>query len=159
MLQTRRAQARDAETIAQMVALASCEDGLKEPALDAEMLRAHVFGLSPMLECWVAEDAAARLVGTAVTYRGYDIQIASPTLVVAALYVAPEGRGEGVARALIAQISERAMELGAREVTITTGIENAVAHKFFAAIGAFEAKRTVYTLERDHIEWLAEERA
>jgi N-acetylglutamate synthase-like GNAT family acetyltransferase len=159
MLRTRRAQARDADAIAKMVALASREDGLSEPALDAEMLRAHAFSAQPMLECWVAEDANGRLVGAAVTYRGYDIQIASPTLVVAALYVAPEGRGEGVARCLIAQISERAMELGAREISITTGIDNGVAHKFFASIGAFEANRTVYTLQRDQIEWLSEERA
>jgi N-acetylglutamate synthase-like GNAT family acetyltransferase len=159
MVQTRRAQARDADVIARMVALASREDGLSEPALDVEMLRAHAFSAQPMLECWVAEDGASRLLGAAVTYRGYDIQIASPTLVVAALYVAPEGRGAGVARCLIAQVSARAMELGAREVSITTGIDNAMAHKFFASIGAFEANRTVYTLQRDQIEWLSEERA
>lgn len=155
----RRAQPRDAETIARMAAEASREDGLPPPALDADLVRAHGFGVTPLFESWIAEEKPGQPIGAAIAYKGYDIHAAVATLVVASLYVRPEARGDGMARCIIAEIAARAMELGVRELTITTGIDNDTAQRFFASIGADRREATTYTLGRDQIEWLAEERA
>jgi GNAT superfamily N-acetyltransferase len=73
------------------------------------------------------------------------------------LYVAPERRRDGVARELISAVAVRAKEGGVKELTITTGVENAVARCFFAAIGAREDRLARYLLSADGIEWLAAE--
>lgn len=157
MHSVRRAATRDAEAVARMAAEASLEDGLPAPSLDADLVRAHGFGMSPLFESWIAEDRSGRPLGAAIASKGYDVQAACATLVVSLLYVAPEARRSGLARQVISEISKRAMELGARELIITTGVENAVARRFFAAIGANEREQASFTLERDAIEWLAEE--
>jgi predicted GNAT family acetyltransferase len=70
----------------------------------------------------------------------------------------PEARRDGVARELVAAVSARALELGARELMITTGVDNAVARRFFASVGAMEQAMSVYVMDADGIEWLAKER-
>jgi hypothetical protein len=47
--------------------------------------------------------------------------------------------------------------LGARELAITTGVENEVAQRFFAAIGAHPRQAAVFMMSADGIEWLAAE--
>ncbi|MFZ4603026.1 MAG: GNAT family N-acetyltransferase [Caulobacterales bacterium] len=158
MTQIRRAAPRDAETIARMTAEASREDGRKPPSLDADHVRAHGFGPQALFEAWVAE-ASGQICACAIATKGYDIDAACATLVVAALYVAPEGRGDGLARALLAEIALRGMDIGARELVITTGVDNSVARRFFAAVGAEEQTHKTFLLGRDQIEWLAKERS
>lgn len=156
----RRAQPRDAETLARMTALAAREDGLRPPALDVELIRAHGFGQTPLFESWIAESRnPAAALGCAIAHRGYDVPTACPTLVVNILYVTPEARKAGLARMIIAEIAERAVELGARQLMITTGLENDQARRFFAAIGASETSAAMFMLGRDQIEWLAAEGA
>ncbi|MBU6373610.1 MAG: GNAT family N-acetyltransferase [Alphaproteobacteria bacterium] len=159
MFMIRRGQPRDAEVIARMVAEASREDGRPAPALDADLVRAHGFGATAMFESWVAEGKGGAIVACAIATKGYDIDVGCATLVVAALYVAPEGRRDGLARAMIAEIAARAMDIGARELVITTGVDNSVARRFFAAVGALEQTHKTFLLGRDQIEWLAQERA
>lgn len=160
----RKAYSRDAEALARMTALAAQEDGLRPPALDVELIRAHGFGAMPLFESWVAERRiaaanVAQAVGCAIAHKGYDVPSACATLVVGSLYVAPEARGKGVARMIIAEIAERAVELGARQIMITTGLDNRQARQFFAAIGATETSAAMFALGRDQIEWLAQEGA
>ncbi len=49
------------------------------------------------------------------------------------------------------------MELGSREITITTGVEDETARRFFSAIGAHESRALVFMMTNDSIEWLASE--
>jgi predicted GNAT family acetyltransferase len=73
------------------------------------------------------------------------------------LFVTPGQRRTGLARMLIAAVSARCMELGVKELMITTGVANAAAGRFFAAIGAEEEQALRFVLEADQIEWLAAE--
>jgi GNAT superfamily N-acetyltransferase len=73
------------------------------------------------------------------------------------LYVAPEHRRSGVARLMMSAVAQRAIDLGARELTITTGVGNAVAQKFFAAVGARPQQAAVFVMPADGIQWLASE--
>ena len=54
-------------------------------------------------------------------------------------------------------IAQRARDYGARELAITTGVDNAVAQKFFAAIGARPRQAAMFMMSADGIEWLAAE--
>lgn len=156
MVQVRRAVARDAETIARM-AQASAQEAGTLTALDADRLRVHAFSANPLIECFLAEERPGRPHGHAIVSKGYDMRRATATFIVSDLYVMPEQRRDGVARLLISAVARRAMELGSREISIVTGIENAVARRFFSAIGAHETQAVLFMMTGDGVEWLANE--
>jgi aminoglycoside 6'-N-acetyltransferase I len=161
MTDVRKMAQRDVDGVARLCAAASKETGERFCALDADLIRQHALSSHPLFEAYVAEAAAAGrngLVGHAIVTTGYDVRNAVATLVLAQLYVVPEARRDGVARELVAAVSARALELGARELMITTGVDNAVARRFFASVGAMEQAMSVYVMDADGIEWLAKER-
>lgn len=154
----RKAQLSDADTVVRFTAATFAEeDGISNLQFGAEQFRRDACGVPPAIEVWIAEDRAGAPCGQAIAYKGYDLERAARTMVLVNLYVEPEFRRDGLARVLIAQVCLRCMELGVHELTITTGIENAVARRFFEAIGARESARAQYMIEADEIEWLAAE--
>jgi GNAT superfamily N-acetyltransferase len=155
-VRVRKATVRDCDAIAKMSAASSADEGVPQSSLTADLVRAHGFGPTPLFDAFVAEGARG-LVGHAITYKGYDTRFACPTMVLAELYVAPEHRRGGVARVFIAAIAKRAREIGCRRIRITTGLDNAVAHSFYSAIGAQEERSKAFVLTADAIEWLAAE--
>lgn len=157
MVQIRRASSRDAEAIAKFAASSAAEAG-GVSALDIDRIKAHAFGQNALFEVWVAQDRLnAPLFAHAVATKSYDFHRAAPTLALCELYVTPERRRGGVARKLMSAVAQRARDLGARELTITTGVDNSVAQRFFAAIGARPQQAAVFTMSADGIEWLAAE--
>ncbi|MBI1252350.1 MAG: GNAT family N-acetyltransferase [Alphaproteobacteria bacterium] len=158
MVHVRRAQARDADIIARLSAAAAEEAGELSGLLDAEHVRAHAFGQAALFEAWLAEpERRARPVGLALITKGYDVRRAVATVVLAELYIDPAHRRGGAARILLSNVAKRAIELGARELSITTGVGNDIARKFFAAVGAQERQALAYMMRADVMEWLAAE--
>lgn len=156
-MQIRRAGQRDAEAIAKLAAAAAEEEG-GLAGLDADRIRAHGFGPSALFEAWVAQAKPnSPLLGHAIITKSYDIRRACPTLVLCELYVAPEHRRGGLARKLMSAVAQRARDLSARELAITTGVKNEVAQRFFSAIGAKPQSAAVFMMSADGIEWLAAE--
>jgi ribosomal protein S18 acetylase RimI-like enzyme len=78
-------------------------------------------------------------------------------LVLCELYVAPQHRRSGLARKMMSAVARRARDVGARDLAISTGVENDVAQKFFAAVGARKREAAVFVMSADGIEWLAAE--
>lgn len=153
----RRAVPRDAEAIARLAADAAAEAG-GVSALEADRIRAHAFGASPLFEAWVAQEKGARpIVAHAVTTRSYDVRRGCPSVVLCELYVVPSHRRGGLARKLMSAVARRARGIGARELVIATGVDNEVAQRFFAAIGAHPRQAAVFMMSADGIEWLAAE--
>ena len=153
----RRAVSRDAEAIAKMAGAAAAEEGGLS-ALEPDRIKAHAFGSNALFEAWVAQERAnAPLIGHAVITKSYDVRRACPNIVLCELYVAPEHRRGGLARKMMSAVARRARELGARELAITTGVENEVAQRFFAAVGANRREAAVFMMSADGIEWLAAE--
>lgn len=155
----RRAVPRDAEAIARLAADAAAEAG-SVSALEADRIRAHAFGASPLFEAWVAQEKGGNgrpIVAHAVTTRSYDIRRGCPIVVLCELYVAPSHRRGGLARKVMSAVARRARDLGARDLTITTGVDNEVAQRFFAAIGANPRQAAVFMMSADGLEWLAAE--
>jgi len=152
----RRAAPRDAEGLARMLGKARCEDGVVGHEIEPELFRAHAFGASAHFEAWIARDKPD-WAGCAVAHRGYDIRSMRPTFVLAALYVEPGYRRTGLARGLLGKVCARAIEVGARQLAITAGLQNAQGINFLCAIGAQEQSTAAYMLSFDHLEWLAQE--
>lgn len=157
MVHIRRAVQRDADAIAKMAAEAAAEEGAVS-ALDVDRIRAHAFGSNSLFEAFVAQERPnTPLIAHAIITKSYDFRRASPTIMLCELYVAPSHRRGGLARKLMSSVAQRARDYGARELAITTGVENAVAQKFFAAIGARPRQAATFMMSADGIEWLAAE--
>lgn len=153
----RRAVARDADALAKLAADAAAEEGVAS-ILDADRIKSHAFGSNALFEAWVAQEKPnTPLVGHAVITKSYDVRRACPSIVLCELYVAPQQRRSGLARKLMSVVATRARDLGARELAITTGVDNEVAQRFFAAIGAHPRQAAVFMMSADGIEWLAAE--
>ena len=156
-MQIRRAVPRDADSIAKLAADAAAEEGVVS-GLEADRIKSHAFGSSALFEAWVAQEKNnAPIVAHAIITKSYDMRRAVPTVVLCELYVVPAHRRGGLARKMMSAVARRASELGARELAITTGVENEVAQKFFAAVGARPRQAAVFMMSADGIEWLAAE--
>ena len=156
LFRTRRANPNDAETVCRFVAQAAAEEG-GQNNFTLDMYRRDAIGAHATIEVWLAEDARYKVRGQAIVQRGYDLARATPTMILLHLFVAPDYRRDGLARILISEIAMRAKETGVKEIIITTGVENAVARRFFEAIGAREDRLARYLIAADGIEWLAAE--
>jgi GNAT superfamily N-acetyltransferase len=157
MVQIRRAVQRDADTIAKLAAAAATEEGGLS-ALDTDRIKAHAFGSTSLFEAWIAEERAGKgACGHAIITKSYDVRRGMPIIILCDLYIVPEHRRGGLAREMMSAVARRAMDLGARELTITTGVENAVAQRFFAAVGAKPQQAAVFVMSADGIQWLATE--
>lgn len=156
-MQIRRAAPRDAEAIARLAAEAAAEEG-GASSLDVVRIKAHAFGGNALFEAWVAEpEKRAPICAHAVITKSYDVRRACPTVVLCELFVAPSFRRGGLARKMMSVVARRARDLGARELHITTGVENSVAQRFFAAVGAQRRDAAVFFMSADGIDWLAAE--
>lgn len=155
-LTIRRAVPRDAEAISKLAAQAASEEGAAS-SLETDRIKAHAFGSNALFEVLVAQERDGPLVAHAIITKGYDMRRAAPNVVLCELYVVSEHRRGGLARKLMSAVARRARDLGARELAITTGVENDVAQKFFAAVGANRREAAVFMMSADGIEWLAAE--
>lgn len=156
-MQIRRAVQRDSEAIARLAAEAAAEEGAAS-SLDADRVRAHAFGQSALFEAWLAESGRnTPALGQAILSKTYDVRRAAPNIVLCELYVVPAVRRTGLARKLMSCVARRARDLGARELAITTGVENEVAQRFFAAVGAQRREAAAFLMSADGLEWLAAE--
>jgi GNAT superfamily N-acetyltransferase len=156
-VQIRRAVPRDADAIAKLAGEAAAEEGAIS-GLDSDRIKAHAFGANSLFEAWVAQERNnTPICAHAVITKSYDVRRACPTIVLTELYVQPDRRRTGLARKVMSVVARRARDLGARELTITTGVENGVAQRFFAAVGAQPRQAAVFIMTADGIDWLANE--
>jgi GNAT superfamily N-acetyltransferase len=156
-VQIRRAVSRDAEAMSRLAAFAAAEEGAAS-SLDVDRIKSHAFGSNALFEAWVAQErGGAPLGGQAIITKSYDFRRAQPAITLCELYDVPDQRRTGLARKLMSVVAQRARDLGARELSITTGVDNEVAQKFFAAVGAKRREAAVFMMSADGIEWLAAE--
>ncbi|MDX2275941.1 MAG: GNAT family N-acetyltransferase [Hyphomonadaceae bacterium] len=140
-----------------MAAEAAAEEGGMS-SLDVDRIRAHAFGPNSLFEAWVVQERPnAPLIAHAALTKTYDFRRGCPTVTLCELFVSPSHRRSGLARKLMSAVAQRAREIGARELAITTGVDDAVAQKFFAAIGARPRQAAMFMMSADGIEWLAAE--
>lgn len=147
---TRAAERSDADRIA--------------PLFDAYR---RFYGKAPDLECarafirerlersesviFLAEDDAGRALGFVQLFPSFTSVEARRLWVLNDLYVAPEGRGQGVGRALMNAAREHAVRTGAKRLTLETMDDNPTAWKLYESLGYARSAADVryYTLELD----------
>jgi GNAT superfamily N-acetyltransferase len=95
----------------------------------------------------IARDDTNSAIGFATIFWSWSTLSASRIGVMNDLFVAPEARGGGVARALIAACRERCRERGASSLTWQTARDNARAQALYDGIGARRAEWLDYSLK------------
>ena len=104
--------------------------------LPAEICTGLVPGLRrhPTTLVLLAYDGDAA-VGIATCFLGFSTFAAKPLVNVHDLAVMPTHRGQGVGRALLAAVEEKARELGCCKVTLEVQENNHPARRLYAAVG------------------------
>ncbi len=95
----------------------------------------------------IARDETKAAIGFATIFWSWSTLSASRIGVMNDLFVAPEARGGGVAKALIAACRERCGQRGAAWLTWQTARDNARAQALYDRIGARRAEWVDYSLE------------
>jgi GNAT superfamily N-acetyltransferase len=133
-LTVRPAIVQDSETIFSLIA-GLIDDHLpgQTPWTSAERIRADGFGPDPLFEALIAE-RDAKPVGFVSFFRGHAGWRGKPMGIVHALYVIPEERRTGAARALMAAVAKVALERDWVRVELFVE-EERPAIRFYEAIG------------------------
>lgn len=152
----REAVAADADTIAALSRALSREEGHPAPALEARHVRAEAFGACPRFRALIAE-RDDRALGYALFYPSYDTDHAARGFYVQDLYVVPEARRQGVARALMAAVARACQADGGCYLFWNARESNQIGRAFYRRIGAREEPVVTLSLQPDALRRIAEE--
>ncbi|MBJ6125156.1 GNAT family N-acetyltransferase [Microvirga splendida] len=150
----RPAVSSDSETIFRFVS-GLVDDHLpgQTPWTSAERIEADGFGPDPLFEALIAE-RDGRPVGFVSFFRGYAGWRGKPMGIVHALYVLPEERRTGAARALMAAVAKAAVDRGWVRVELFVE-EERPAIRFYEAIGMRDLHHRHMRLEGEALACLA----
>lgn len=124
----------------------------------AELLRDHLFGPSRCAELLIGE-VGGRRAGYALFFSTYSTFLTRPGLFLEDLYVVPEARRRGVARALLGELARLAVarECGRLEWSVLDWNQRAIA--LYQSVGAAPVRGwTSYRLDGPALARLGEER-
>jgi GNAT superfamily N-acetyltransferase len=91
--------------------------------------------------------AEGRLLGYACLYWHFSSLLPAETVLMNDLFVAPEARGRGLGRALIAASAEVARERGAAHLEWATAPDNHTAQRLYDSTGATRSEWIEYELD------------
>jgi GNAT superfamily N-acetyltransferase len=138
------------EDLAELLSLmrAYCDFYAVAPADEALLAMSRALIAEPEREGvqLVARDARGAAVGFATVFWTWSTTRAARIGVMNDLFVAPAGRGAGVADALIAACAERCRARGAVSLTWQTALDNARAQAVYDRIGARRSRWLDYDL-------------
>jgi GNAT superfamily N-acetyltransferase len=118
-----------------IAALAKYERLAHEARADKAELAWHLFGDRPMAEVLIAEHEGAA-VGFALFFHNFSTFEGKPGLYLEDLFVAPEARGAGAGKALLAHLAKLAVERGCARLEWSVLDWNQPAIAFYRSIGA-----------------------
>ncbi len=131
----RPAQPEDAAALLALVAALNRDQGDPDDVLTATRLREDVIA-NPTTIATVAQAPDGTLVGYATAHATYETGHAERGLYVGDLFVAPEHRRQGIARALLAAVARAGHAQGARHLWLTAKATNTAAHAFYRRLGS-----------------------
>lgn len=144
----RRAEPADAAGIADMFNSLDRED-LGDEALcpfDAVIVLRDAIGEGAILATEVAVDGEGAVIGAAAHNLAYHAETASHARWLEMLFVAREWRRAGVAKALMSEVSRRAVEGGCDAVYWGVRMANDGGLRFYDAIGAEDEEARIMVL-------------
>jgi len=132
----RNASREDVEILSRFIHQSAAEqDGLDEVAVTPENLTADGFGSNPLFSALVAEWDGAP-AGFALYFPNYSTWMSRRGIYLEDLYVVPECRRRGIARALMIRLASVALELEGGRINWLVLRENAAATAFYQRLGA-----------------------
>ena len=150
-LQIRRARREDAPAVhCLLLELAEALGKSKDIHSTVADIEHFGFGPQPRFEAVIAW-AGARAVGLAVFFYEFSTWRGQPGVYVQDLYVHPGQRGQGLGRALIEAVRERAAEWGGRYVKLTVYDRNPAALAFYHGLGFESCEDELPLVWRDSI--------
>ena len=129
----RHGAARDAAALRDLVAALNRDQGDPDDLLTTEALQRDVIGQAIVI---VAEAPDGALVGYATGHATYETGHAEKGIYIGDLYVAPDHRRKGIARALLAAMARAGYAQGARHLWLTAREGNTAAHAFYRRLGS-----------------------
>ena len=135
-MRVRSANPEDMEAVSAMARALAAHLEDSDPGDGTDALVRSGFGHEPWFECLVAETNDEKLVGFALACRRYEAHMGRRSLWMGDLYVSPNARRTGAARALLLALAERARVLGCTHITWELWRRNEVAKAFYAELGA-----------------------
>jgi len=137
-MKIRAARLEDAEAIRSMVAALARETiGDHQQVLSADDIRRYGFGPEKAFESFVAE-RAGKVVAAMLMFDDFSTWRGKKGVYVLDIYIAPEARGMGLGRRLIARAAEWGRGRGASYVRLSVDQKNIHAVNFYEAIGFAE---------------------
>jgi ribosomal protein S18 acetylase RimI-like enzyme len=154
MVTIREAAADDATTLVSLVHQFEREEGKSAARLTVADVLAQGFGERARFSVLLAEDAG-RALGYALFYPSYDSEHAARGLYLQDLFVAPEARGRGVGRALMAAVARACQADGGCYLFWNALASNDAGRAFYRRIGAREEPVVTLSLQPDALRRLA----
>ena len=134
----RAARVEDAEAIRSMVAALARETiGDHQQVLSVEDVRRYGFGAEKSFECVVAE-CGGKVAAAMIMLDDFSSWRGKKGVYVLDIYIAPEARGQGLGRRLIAKAAEWGRARGASYIRLSVDQKNIHAINFYEAIGFAE---------------------
>lgn len=133
-MKVRRAAGRDVEGLQHLIAAMNREQGDPADGLPASAVERDLIGQDSNIVFIAAADNDT-LAGYVTAHRTYETAHAEHGLYVGDLFVAPEHRRQGVARALLAAMARHGHVTGARHLWLTAKPDNTAAHTFYRRLG------------------------
>ena len=134
-MRVRPAQPDDMAAVAQMARALAAHVRDPDPGDGTAALIRDGFGLERWFECLVVE-ANDKLIGFTLVCRRFEAHTGQRRLWIGDLYVSPEARRVGAARAILLALAQRAHELGCTHLCWDLWRENEVAQAFYTKVGA-----------------------
>lgn len=118
-----------------ILALADYEKLAHEVRTDRATLERHLFGARPMAEVLIAESGGAA-IGFALFFHNFSTFEGRPGIYLEDLFVAPEARGSGAGKALLARLAQLTIERDCARLEWWVLDWNEPAIGFYRSIGA-----------------------
>lgn len=132
----RSATPEDAATLFSLIAALAAYEHLSHAVTgNAEALKEHLFGSHPYAEVILAERAET-VLGFALFFYTYSTFLTKPGLYLEDLFVLPSYRRQGIGRALLTHLAQRAVAEGCGRLEWSVLDWNAPAIAFYERMGA-----------------------
>lgn len=124
----------DAARVVEMATALSAHEGQGPPPFEVSDVERYGFGESKRFDGFIAE-RDGQAIGYALFHDSYNVGLGAPGLHMIDLFVEPEARRSGIARAIMATLAHEAEARGGSWVTWQSVVSNEDAISFYEAIG------------------------
>ena len=136
----RRAEPGDARALAALGRALNVQQGDPSENFTADAVRRDGFGAAPKFEAWLAEIDGQSVGYALVVPAAYETGYAKAGVYVQDVYVAPEARRQGAARALMAAVAADARRRGLEFMWWASRSWNTESHAFFRTLATVEER-------------------